>query len=405
MKYINDDISLGIEYDWKLIKKEYDKLKVPKEFYQIPWNAIINNNKYIIPLSERSTGKTTEWLLIGLCMNKLYGTVIQYIRATEDELKPSHAENLVRVIKEYANAKYIIQLTDGEYNDIYYHWKKFYYCYRDEESGIITKKSEMEIIQCLSVDNNMDYKSSYNAPKGDIIIFDEFIRKFYRPNECIDFMDLTKTIIRSRLSPIIIMLANTINLNSQYFEELEISRQVKKLQKGQAESIQTDYGTKIYVELIELGLTQQQSKEKTKHNTLFYGFKNPKLASITGGELWAFDSVQHIPTRDSQTNRIILYKNLYLILGIELLQLEIVSTTELGTHLEVHRASKYYDDSIILTLKELESKRHFYGLGEGKLEKILKRLVNDRRVYYSSNEVGSIFKAYIKQYQLSKNNY
>ena len=84
---------------------------------------------------------------------------------------------------------------------------------------------------------------------------------------------------------------------------------------------------------------------------------------------------------------------------------EIIKSKELGLHLEVHRANRTYDDSIILTLKELESKQYYFGLGNNRLYKILKKLIEERRVYYSSNEVGSIFKDYIKQYKLLKNNY
>lgn len=404
MKFIHNDPSFGIDYDWNKIKKEYEKLNTPSDRYQIPWDAILQGAKYFEILSKRSTGKTTNWILLGMVMNKLYGTEIQYIRATEDELKPTYAEEIVTVLRTYENGYYIKKITNGEYNDIYYHWRKFYYQYRDE-NGNITKKSDRHFMTMLSVDNHEDYKSTYNAPYGDIIIFDEFIRKYYPPNECINFMDLTKTIIRDRLSPIIVMLANNTNFNSQYFEELEISREIKKLSEGKSDIIVTDYGTKMYIEYVGLKLTDEGTRRKDKHNSIFYGFKNPKLASITGGQVWAFESVQHIPDKETQTNRKIIFRNLYLKHGIELLQLEIIKSKELGLHLEVHRANRTYEDSIILTLKELESKQYYFGLGNNRLYKILKKLIEDRRVYYSSNEVGSIFKDYIKQYKLLKNNY
>lgn len=396
--FIDGKEERGLLYDLRAIKKVYDSLGIPKEFFQLPWSAL-SNDKIIIELSERSTGKTTNWLLFGLCMNKLYGTVIQYIRATENMLSPSFSEKLVEVIRSYKEGEYIKKLTDGKYNSIYYHWRQYFYCL--VEDGKIIEKSEEPIIQCLSVDRNHDYKSSYNSYKnrGDLIIFDEFIGKYYRPNEFVEFMDLTKTIIRDRHSPIIVMLANTINLNSFYFEEMEISREVRRLKKGDKKEIITEGGTRIYVEIV---LDDKRASEKRIVNNLFYGFKNPKLASITGGEVWAFENVPHIP---DQTNKVCLLNNLYLESGIDLLKIGVYSSDELDTHLEIHRATKTYDDSIILTLGELKDKRYIFGIGRNFLKKILVELIRKRHVYYSSNEVGSIFKDYLNRYRLEKDIY
>lgn len=403
IKYIDNRPELGIVYDWREIRKEYEKLAVPRGYYEIPWKALPSNSYFQI-LSERSTGKTTNWLLLGLVMNKIYGTVIQYVRATENMLAPSHAERLVEVIRSYNGGEYIEKLTDGRYNSIYYRWKQFYYCRYDAESQSITEKSDRPIIQCLSIDKNQDYKSTYNTyeSRGDLVIFDEFIGDYYRPNECIHFFDLLKTILRDRMNAKIIMLANTINLNSLYFEEFEISRYVKQLKKGDRREIVTERGTPIYIELVDIVRTDTR---KTLLNSMFFGFKNPKLAAITGGELWAFECVPHILPKGEQTERAVLENRLYLENGIELLQIEFVENQEQGLHMEVHRASRVYDDSVILTLEELPDTRYKFGLASGRLNNLLGMLINARRVYFSSNEVGSIFKDYVKRYQTVKHRY
>lgn len=398
-KYIKNKPELGIEYDWNLIRKEYNKLGVPAGYYEIPWEAIQQGHKYIISLSERSTGKTTNLgLLVGLIMNKLYGTVICYVRATEDEVSPSHATKLTEVIRTYNDGEYIKKLTNGEYNSIYYRWRQFYYCHIDE-NGEMDKKANDPIIQVLSVSKSNDYKSTLNLPLGDWVVFDEFIGKFYRPDECLHFLDLLKTIIRDRHSPVVCMLANTINVNSQYFEELEISREVKRLNKGDKKSITTDRGTKIYVEIINIIRTDNSH---SLLNQLFYGFKNPKLASITGSDVWAFECVPHI--LHNATNSVKHINNLYLENGLELLKIELWTNNEQGTHLEIHRATKTYDDSIILTMGELKTTNYYWGLGDGIFYNIITKLIDNRRVYFSSNEVGSIFKDYLERYFIERNN-
>lgn len=398
IKYIGNDIKRGIEYDWRLIEREYKKLGAPEEFFTPPW-AAITRNKYFIDLSDRSTGKTTAWLLVGLVMNKLYGTVVQYVRPTEEELAPSHAEKLVDVLRTYDNAHYIKELTDGRWNSIYYRWRAFYYCNVDEATGERVEVSNVEIIHCLSIDKANDYKSTYNAPTGDIVILDEFISRFYRPEEAIAFLDLTKTIFRERHSPIIVMLANTIKLSSPYFEEMEISRQVLGMQKGEVRQCVTEKGTKIFVEIIDAAVSRSESRSIM--NKLFYGFKNPKINAITGEGLYAYESVPHVPQHDDSWYAIT--RNLYIETGLDLLQMEYCYNDALGYHFEIHRANKTYDDSIILSLDVVQDGRYLWGFGTKRLQTIVGRFLMERRFYFSSNEVGTIFNDYVRRYQAVKN--
>lgn len=399
VKYVNNKPELGINYDWDLVKREYNRLNVPEGYYEINWGALKNDAiKFIMSLSERSTGKTTNLgLLVGLVLNKLYGTTVVYIRATEGELSASHAQKLVEVVRLYNGGEYVRKLTDGKYNSLYYHWRQFFYCFVDE-NGERVETAKEPCIQLLSVDRANDYKSTLNLPLGDWIVFDEFIGKYYRPDEAIHFLDLLKTIIRDRLSPTVVMLANTINLNSPYFEEMEIGRDVRRLQKGDKKVITTERGTNIYIEIVNL---IRKDSTHSLLNSLFFGFKNPKINAITGGEVWAFENVPHI--LHEATDKLVILRNIYIESGLELLQVEIVANKEQGAHLEVHRATKTYDDSYILTLSELKDKRYHYGLGGERVHRILSEYIIDRRVYYSSNEVGSIFKDYVNRYKLERN--
>lgn len=400
IEYIDGKEQNGILYDWRAIEKEYRRLGVPSEYHRPPFLQI-PFNKYFIDMSDRSTGKTTTWLLLGLVMHRLYGTVIQYIRPTEDELSPSHATKLVDVLCTYDGGRYIRYLTDGKYNSIYYHWKQFFYCLIDDD-GKRVEVSEKPIIQCLSIDRCMDYKSSYNAPRGDLIILDEFLARgrYYRANECVDFLDLLKTIIRERQSAIIAMLANTISLTSPYFEDFEISKEIKTLNKrGDTKQIITERGTHIFVEILDAGVTKSKARQVV--NSLYYGFKNPKLSAITGeGGLYAFESVPHIPKHDDSF--ILVENRIYISTGTELLRCDYCYNKTLGYHMEIHRATRFYDDSVILTLDAIRDNRFVYGFGTAHLKATWNRLLIEHRVYYESNEVGAIFKDYLQKYKETK---
>lgn len=407
IKYYDDRPERGIIYDWKLIQKEYDSLQVPQGLYYPCFRALQDGTKIIQSLSMRSTGKTTNWLLVGLCIQKLYGSPIQYIRTTEEELTPTWASKLTEVIRTYENGKYILELTNGEYNDIYYHWKQFFYCVRDLETGEIVKKSDVPIIQCLAVSQEEEYKSTYNTYKsqGDFILYDEYITKVYYPNCFFHFFNLFKTIQRDRRSPVIIMCANTTNIYSPWFEEFGISRITRELKQGDSKSIVTEKGTRMYVEYIKL---EQETAKKNRDevNRLFFGFNNPKLSSITGTDDWTFDYYPHIPVETEETPVTVLVPNLYIKYSGELLRVRICTDDIRGIHARIARATKTYDDSIILSLDVEEvqnNKNYIYGLGyKNKLRKLWQKLTEEKRLYFSTNEVGTIFYEYLTKFRQNK---
>lgn len=380
----------GVVVDWNKVFRDYRHLNVPKDVYD-PTTAPVSNAKYNILMSERSTGKTTNWLLIGMIMNKYYGTIIQYVRQSEEMIKPSIAGEIFKVILTYNDGKYIKDITNQRWNSIMIHWKKAYYCNKDD-NGKITEQAEEPFLQFLSIDKNFDYKSTYNAPRGDLILFDEFISPLYRTNEYVDFMDLCSTIIRKRKTPVVILLANTINYNSHYFKEFEVSKEVKEIKTGQHRLITTEKGTNIYIEIIGL----KQSAIKVEVNRLFFGFNNPKLASITGGEqTWSFDPVPHIVNADTDE---FISRRMRLDCDDVMLQLDLVKTEDRGLVVNVHECTTVYEDSIILTMGDIRSRNQYYGLGKGKLAKAVWNLYKQNKWYYDSNETGSLVKAYVENY-------
>lgn len=385
VKYINNKQELGIDYDWNLIKKEFNKLNIPSWVYN-PTDVPLTKHKYFINMSERSAGKTTNWLLLGMVMYKLYGTVIQYVRQRADMIAPKNMD-IFNTILQY---KYIEKLTDGEYNCIHYSSRRYYLCHIDEH-GNIDKIAQSYFMYCCSIDKGQDLKSSYNAPLGDIIIYDEFISKYYYPNEFVDFCDLVKTIIRDRQSPIIVMLANTIDRHSQYFNELEIYDDVQELRQGESKSIITDRGTHIYIEL--LGIKQERKNKLSIVNKLFFGFKNPQLSSITG-EDWAIKNYQHIPNDEKQIHTI--SRNIYIYHNSKLIRLDIVTHEELGVCMYVHWATRTYDDSIILTCCDRTDNRYIFKFGTGSLNQFINKMLKEKRIYFATNDVGSFFDNYVK---------
>lgn len=146
------------------MRKEYKKLGIPKDTY-FPLKADIRKFGYVIDLSDRSRGKTTNKLIVALILFKMYGIVLQYIRQKKSDCEPKVIRNLYETVKEY---NYIEKIFGDTFNDIEYYGKRWYLTKRDEEGNVIEKCDEHSTM-CIGLDESDSLKSTYNAPKGDMI--------------------------------------------------------------------------------------------------------------------------------------------------------------------------------------------------------------------------------------------
>ena len=388
LKYIGGDPRYGLVYDFDKINKIYNSLGCPPDVYN-PTTAPLDEAQYFVLMSERESGKTTNWILYGMIMNWEYGTTVQYVRQTEDDIAPKNSSDIFSTILDY---DYIEKITHGEYNNVFYKSRRWYLC-KVDDSGKITKLAEDHFMFMCSVQKQERLKSSYNAPTGDLLIFDEFVSKYYFPDEFIDLCNLTKTIFRGRRSPKIIMLANTIDRHSPYFNELEIYDEIQTLPIGEHQTIETPLGTRVYLELI--GATKQRQQKRSIINRLFYGFHNPKLAAITGAD-WSMRNYQHIPRTDPDSDVTVttLTNKIYIYYNRKYIRLEIVLHSELGLCMFVHWATKTYADSIICTTEERLDPRYHNKYGNGTLPRFIEKMLKENRVYYQTNDIGSFFESY-----------
>lgn len=388
MKYIKNNPEFGIEYDWKKIKAEMKKLNIPADVHN-PMFLPLDMAKFFVCCSERNIGKTTNWLLLGMVMNSMYGTIIQYIRQREDMIAPKSLKNLFDTILLY---EYVEKVTGGRWNSVVYNARRYYYCNVDE-SGKIIEKDEQHFMFVCSIEAAENLKSSYNAPLGDLIIFDEFVGRMYYPNEFVHFADLCKTIIRGRRSPIIAMLANTINPHSPYYNEMSIKDDFEQLAQGQNRIVTTQGGTRIYIEII--GATAEKKAKNSIINRLFFGFKNPLLGAITGESTWSIKDYQHIPELEEGEELITISRQLYILYNTKYVRLDIVIHPVLGQCIYCHWAKKpEYKDSVILTGEQRFDNRYYYRFGGGLIEAYLKRMLSENRFYYTTNDVGCFIEAY-----------
>lgn len=386
VKFIDNDPNLGIAYDWELIAKVYKSLGVPPE-YDITEIIPLGNEtlKWYILTSERSVGKTTNVLLIGMVMYALYGTVIQLIRHTID--KASYYETLFNTIVNYKQGHYIKKLTNGKYNTVKYHWKSFYYATTDEKGKII--RAEDPFCVSLAADECYSLCSFYEAPRGDWIVLDECFNETNKPQEFVHFCHLLKTIVRDRMSDKIIVLGNNLDINNIWYRQLMIHNEVRKMHKGQSKIAYTSEGMPIFVLFME----NRTPEKRRKFNKAHFGFPHPELNAITGNGNW---NVKMYPQACLLKERTTICRGVFFSYHDDLyLEGEFISSKS-GVYFLVHPTleSTARDGDVLFTLTFPQRDNELL-FGHDKLSKKILNMIQQKRIVFADNETGDLYQKYI----------
>lgn len=369
----------GYVIDWAEIFRLYNALGCPPEVFN-PSTIPIEDAAWFVLTSERNTGKTTNLVLIAMLLWMKYGAISAYIRQSDEMVTPKEMKNFMNVI---INNGYIPKITNGQYNGVRY-WARHYTFVRWALDG--TKEAESDPFLWVGALNEHEtYKSTLNLPTCNLIIYDEFISSTYHPNEFIMLCDLHKTIGRNRRGLKMFLCANTTYYYHEYFREMMIQEEVINCKVNHSFIKATPLGTKIFYKMLG-----DKDIQREKINTEYYGFDNPRLKSITGGD-WAIANYPHIVREDREEldrSRCIEFNDQYY-------RLELVSSERLGFHVLVHKINNPKYSKVIFTVGEIKERRQRYRYGYNKgLDHFLWKLYDENRWYYADNDVGYAVESY-----------
>ena len=366
--------------------KLYKSLKLPATVLNVVDELLPHEQAWNILLGIRGTGKTTQLIIWGMCLNQTNGIQIQYIRQRETQITPMHISKLCAVIVDNG---YIEKITNGRYNNVYYHSRRWYYSTVDETGNIIDKSEEAFMV-CLAIDLSENYKSSYNAPKGDFIIVDEFLsERGYLPDEFIKLSHLLSTIIRLRDTAHIYLSGNLIDKYSPYFDELQLNDVISQITFGDHVQLQCS-GTKLHV----YAQPRPTDKKRETVNSRYFGWKSQKLTAITGTKgMWSIKMYPRPPKGDfTVLSKAYFYKNgKYLARELR--------RSETMTYLFCYIDDGYDEKIHILYTCDSETgynNKVRYGLGYTQTDAYIKKLIIAERVYFADNSAGALFDAYLR---------
>ena len=366
-------------------EKRFKALKIPENVF----NPLKENPKpgdWNVILSPRGVGKTTQMLLLGMCDNWEQGTVIQYIRQYDDMLTPSKLTDLFDVILQYG---YVTKVTDERWNNVRYWRRRWYYCNVDE-NGEETERAEKPFMTCLAINKEHDLRSSYNAPEGDFIIIDEFMRadKMYIRDEFVILNNLLSTIIRKRTTARIYLLANLVDITCPYLTEMGIHDVVKNMRFGDFKQL-TSGDTVLNI----IMLKPPTDNNGNKFNKYFAPWSNNKMTGITGANgTWALKMYPHAPHDD--------------FVLIDRAQLECrdgyicreIRKYDNGLYLMFYPLNDVLSDKVIYTRDETQpfNTMRRFGLGFTQTDKIVIDLIHLKRWYFSDNTTGERVEVFVK---------
>lgn len=377
--------------DWKKVRSRFKKLKTVENYRKqvsdktadlwTPSHIPFEECAYYFGMSDRARGKTNQMLLFFMIAGYEYNKRIEYVRLSLDEVAPKTLRSMFDVITSF---DYIEKITHGKYNGVVYNAGYWYYCKRENEQE--TERALSPFVHISSCARYLDFKSGYNSADSDLIIVDEFIGKKETPDDFVNYMQLQSTYFRLRKNCKAAFLANTINKDAQFFYEFTIAGAIEKMKQGDLKLIQNPLGTRFCVEILE----NDKSETKRNINTEYYGFENPRLASITGAETWSFKEYPHIPRGDHH----IIYNNIYIYHHGKYVRCDVVNNKDLGLCIYAHPATRTYNDSIIFTLENITDNRYIYALGHTQAHLNFWRLLKRNRFYFSNNETGDFVERY-----------
>lgn len=339
---------------------------------------------YYVVFGERSNGKTYSALSYALERYVKSGEQFAYVRRFGEDIRKKNLSNL---FSSHAENGFIKEVTSGIFNSVNYTTSKFYFESDTEDS---TERSEEPCGYAFDL-NSMEHYKSISFPKITTIIFDEFMsRSGYLPNEWILFVNTVSTIVRQRSNIKIIMLGNTVNKVCPYFQEMGLTH-IKDQKPGTVDVYEYgDTGLQVVCEY-----TESSAKRGGKDSDVYFAFDNPELKMITTGA-WEIAVYPHLTTKILPKD---IVANFFIDFNDELLHGEIVVKDD-GTFIFLHaKTSPIKDENSDIVYTSKPDCRWNYRMSltkhSDRLSLFILKCLRENKIFYSTNEVGEIFRNYV----------
>ena len=341
---------------------------------------------YYMIIGERSNGKT--YSALDYCLERYFkdGEQFAYIRRFGEDIRKKQLSNLFSA---HVENQRVHDLSGGEWNSVDYTGGKFRLARTSEDGSV--EYSEEPIGFAFDL-NSMEHYKSISFPKITTVVFDEFLsRQSYLPNEFMLFTNSLSTIIRQRTNVKIFMLGNTVNKYCPYFGEMGLTH-IKEQEQGTVDVYNySDTGLQVVVEYCA-----SSASHGGKASDVYFAFDNPQLQMITSGS-WEIAIYPHLPAPYKPKDVIAQF---FVDFDNELLHGNIIVLEDGAPFVFFHRkTTPIQDEKNDIVYGQEPSYLYTHRMGfahyDDKLSRFVMTCMRENRIFYSTNEVGEIFRNYI----------
>ena len=373
------------------MKKKKQVSEEPKLSYYTLDRILAEDAHYNLIYGMRSNGKTFSVQEYGIRNYLKTGKTMAIVRRYDIDLMGKRAmDTFSHFINNPTRGNVIIELTNGEWEDVYYYSARWYLC-RYDEKGLRIKDPNPFCYGFTLAGQEHDKSTSY--PTITTILFDEFLtRGLYLQDEFVTFTNVLSTIIRERDDVKIFMCGNTVNKYNPYFKEMGLTN-VLKMEQG---DIQTYRFAAMNGKELRIAVEYADNPNKAgKPSDVYFAFDNPKLKMITNG-LWELAIYPHLPYKYESSNVVGQYfiKWEEAILHCEIINIDGVIFTYIHIKTTLIRDDK--GDLIFST--EYNPRLNYRRKITQPLDDVgrkIKWFFDHDKVFYQDNEIGEIVRNYI----------
>ena len=345
---------------------------------------------YNIIFGERSNGKT--YALLEYIVKQFYESGYKsqgaIIRRWKEDIVGKRASTIFSGLE--SNNR-ISELTNGEYNSVWFFSGKYYLANFDENTQkYVPLQTPMAFTFALS---DMEHDKSTSYPSVTTIMFDEFItRRYYLPDEFIIFLNVLSTIIRQRDNVKIFMLGNTVNKFCPYFQELGL-KHIDKMTQGTIDVYKFGENNEL-----KIAVEYCNNSNKEKKSNKYFCFDDKNAVQMIIGGAWELDIYPHLSVKYKNSDIVFSY---FIEFNDNILQADIVQA-ENNYFTYIHEKTtpiKNPHSDLIYSLKHNEGgnyKRRLLSTATP-LERKISMFYATEKVFFQNNEVGEIVRNYIMQ--------
>lgn len=219
------------------------------------------------------------------------------------------------------------------------------------------------------------------------VCVDEFISRdgAYLGDEPILFANLMSTIVRYQDKARFLMFANTVNIDSPYFDAFGIDP--RKIKPGEIALFENAEGDKLAVEYVE-----SKQGVVSKSDRYFGFFKSKRVQMITQGT-WEMASYPRLPEPYTSHD---VYGTFYILWKTEFLACDVVSTDK-SDFIYIYNYDQATDDDDLIFCPMEDSKRNWHqNILTVKGYSVISRLIKENKIFYEDDTVGEIVRNYLK---------